>query len=341
MTLVNVIKKILPSSLLTKKRYLVNNFNLLVNYYYDYSRYVKHSGTTTQNTKDKLIGKITAHYHVIEKGLSYESMKLKFGFNTVIDLVDLLYKYESKSYDLEDVHYKSAISVVNDYIQKHRTKQVDIKLLENKFNKLVLHNNVDYNSCGGTQVIRKSDILQAIDFDFESFFNSRYSIRDFSSDDVDVKLIEKAIDIAQKYPSVCNRQGARVYLIKNKSLVQEHLNYQNGNRGFKECINKLIIVTVDLSVFENANERNQAYIDGGIYLMGLLLSLHSQGLGSVTLNWSTFKNQDKLYRSYSSISDSEVIISFIGVGNIKDVTKVPKSERKKYLDILTVIDDDK
>ncbi len=335
MKISSILKKITPKKLITIVRKTKNDILLLSSYFYDFNRYINYSGTTKQDNNKKLIGKIIAHYHVIEKGLSFEEMRPLFGLTVIQNLVALLSEYMISGYDKNDFHFITACSVLVKYRNSHLTNEENLKIIDAFINEEIKkYANFDL---GGSKTVRKSDILDCINIDYESFFNSRHSIREFSNENVDSIHIMKAFEIAKKYPSVCNRQAVRLYLVEDKEIIANYLSFQNGTRGFGEKIDKLIIVTSDLSVFENANERNQAYIDGGIYLMGLLLALHSVGLGSVALNWSKYKSEDKKFRKSSRIKDCEVIISFVGVGSLKENMTVPKSERSKIEDILTVI----
>lgn len=301
-------------------------------------RYIKFSslyGISDKSSQKVLLGRIIAHYHVIEKGLSFYDMKACFGQSVINDLIHLLNTYIDLNYDKSNLHFVTACSVLNKYFNIHKSLGYDLDELKIKANKKIYQ--ISREEFGGTKNIDKEYIIKSIDLDFRCFFESRSSIRVFSSEDVDLKKVYEALDIAQKYPSVCNRQAIRIYLIDDKEKIQHHLSYQNGTRGFTEQVNKLIVVTSDLSVFEGANERNQPFVDGGIYLMGLLLSLHSVGLGSVALNWCMDKKVDSAYRDFSGVKPSEVIIAFVAVGNLKDSITVPKSERSELNEILTVI----
>ena len=60
---------------------------------------------------------------------------------------------------------------------------------------------------------------QSIQFDdhmIEQLFFTRHSIRDFDDSAVDQELIKKAVELAQRCPSACNRQGVRVYNIPTR-----------------------------------------------------------------------------------------------------------------------------
>lgn len=335
MSIKTILKRAVPDFFVIFIRKVKNEISLFLSYSYDFKRYVKYSATTRQNNNKKMVGKIIAHYHVIEKGLSFENMKPFFGLDVIRSLVNLINEYISMGYDTSNVQFLTACSVLVKYKNKHIENGYDVGVINQLLNKNIY--NYASNYLGGSKIVKKSEILNSIDIDFKSFFYNRYSIRDFSNQEVDIKFILESLEIAKKYPSVCNRQSARVYIVEGRNKIDDYLSYQQGTRGFSDKINKLIIVTSDLSVFENANERNQAYIDGGIYLMGLLLSLHSVGLGSVALNWSKSKEQDKKFRRVCCINDNEVIIALVGVGCLKDEVNVPKSERSSVEDILTVI----
>ena len=142
--------------------------------------------------------------------------------------------------------------------------------------------------------------------------------------------------IAQKSPSVCNRQSSKVYIIDNEELKGKILKMQNGNRGFGHLANKIIIVTSNLKAFNGIGERNQSYIDGGMFGMSLLYALHYKGLGTCAVNWAVNSNQDKKIRKELNINLSENILFMVLVGHIPNMFNVAKSTRKNMSDILKV-----
>ncbi|EKO3792099.1 nitroreductase family protein [Vibrio metschnikovii] len=328
------IKSLIPSALLKLYRDIRYCFDLVKCSVYDFMRYSKYTSTHSIDGEEKLLGKLILYYHVLEKGLSFENRKENFGSAVVDDLIKSISEYIDNGYNVDKLQFKTACSVIEKYFAINPKMCQNYR--ENIIEKIFSHAE---SELGGEKVIYKEEILASLNFDYSFFFNSRYSVREFSEEKVETEKLHSALDIAKKYPSVCNRQAVRTYLFTNKDTVIEQLSFQNGNRGFREKIDKLIVVTVDLSLFSKAEERNQPYIDGGIYLMSLLLAIHSKGLGAVALNWSTNKESDKKYRRLGVIKESEVIISFIGVGNLKDKMLVPKSERDSYKETLTQIDE--
>ncbi|MCM0592907.2 MAG: nitroreductase family protein [Gloeotrichia echinulata DEX184] len=189
---------------------------------------------------------------------------------------------------------------------------------------------------GGILKVTKQSILEAAQIDLRTFCQSRYSIRNFAPDEVNISLIEEAVAIAQKTPSVCNRQSSKVYVFSSDEDKRKVLSYQSGNRGFGYQASKVLIVVSDLENFTLIGERNQCWIDGGMYAMSLVYALHSLGLGTCCLNWSVEKSLDKALKKATGIKDSESVIMMIAVGHLPEEFKVAQSPRKPVKEVLVV-----
>jgi nitroreductase len=181
---------------------------------------------------------------------------------------------------------------------------------------------------GGCDHITREQWLRDANLDLKPFFESRRSIRDFSNEVVSTDLIEQAVKMAMHTPTVCNRQAIKTYAFTEKKSRELVLSCQSGNAGFGHQSQAALIVTVDRACFFTAGERNQCWIDGGLFSMSIVYALHSLGLGSCCLNWSVTKKQDKHLRSKVDIKDSEAVIMMIAVGHLKPKFKVAKSSRK-------------
>ena len=75
------------------------------------------------------------------------------------------------------------------------------------------------------------------------------------------------------------------------------------------------------------NERNQCWIDGGLFAMSLVLGLHAQGLGTCFLNWSKSSPRDRAMRALLKLPPEEVIIVLVAVGHLPDTLEVARSAR--------------
>jgi nitroreductase len=315
---------------------IVKTFKYLKSYIYDIRKYLKYSTTLRKYYDfDTLESRIIAHYHVIEKGLSLKNTRFGYGKDIIYNLLDLLQSYKEIGYHKDHKTYKTAISVLKSYIEFHENNNYDIKELKSTINKVV-DTNIKSDELGGVKSFKKEEIIKKTNQKFDLFANSRFSIRNFTSEEVEIADLKDAVRIAQKSPSVCNRQSSKVYIIDNEELKEKILKMQNGNRGFGHLANKIIIVTSNLKAFNGIGERNQSYIDGGMFGMSLLYALHYKGLGTCAVNWAVNSNQDKKIRKELNINLSENILFMVLVGHIPNMFSVAKSTRKNMSDILKV-----
>ena len=262
-------------------------------------------------------------YHTIEKGLAYEDYRPGFGRGNVEKLIQSLEQYQDKGYDTEAFFYKTALSCLCAYVKKNSEAGHDDPELEKSVNSL----HGEANDCGGSFYYSVPKNAKKMTYD-EVMYN-RHSIRHFSSSPVDIDEIKKAIQLAQHTPSACNRQGWRTRIIVDRKTIDSVLANQNGNRGFGQEIDKLLLVTADLRAQQKNREIFQAFIDGGMYAENVLNSLFYYGIGSVPLSAALTGLQEKNIREQLKIDDAEVLILFIGIGNYpEDRCLTTKSMRK-------------
>jgi len=95
----------------------------------------------------------------------------------------------------------------------------------------------------------------------------------------------------------------------------------------------LLIVTSNLNYFDGPSEKNQAFIDGGLFAMSLLYALHFKEIGAIPLNWSYVKSQDQELHKLNEVKPNEKVIMFIGVGYPPSKFRVAASKRRKSKEI--------
>ena len=297
----------------------------------DFYKYLMFSKTFNKHNKNKIEASIIQQYHVIEKGLSMPSPKNIFGLDVVKNLIqniELFIKYFGD--DNEQV--KSAIYVLqcySDHIGLHES--IKIKNLSK------ILSNYNHNNNGGTLNMDIQNFNEKRVGNFAKLVEVRKSYRNYSDKSLKMQDLYDAIELASHSPSVCNRQSCKVFLTTKKDKITNILNLQNGNRGFGNLSKGVIIVTSDLNIFESYKERNQAYIDGGMFSMSLLYALTFKGLGTCSLNWcASFENDEKL-REYVNIPKNHVIIMLISMGYIPNDLKHAYSFKRNINNILTNI----
>lgn len=329
----SIIKRIPFIRTLLKYRIFFNHFiELLVDSIYDFKRYYKHSSLIKIDTQDKLIANIIANYHVIEKGFSMPLNRKDFGKDFALNLHNQIKQYYNLNYSLNSSQFIVSIQVLKKYISMRKEGYLDTAFLgDTSF--IENFATVSYD----LKKLSKDDMLKMSKKPFNEFAPSRYTIRDFSSEPVNLNKIYNAIKISQKSPSVCNRQSTKIMIIKNSELKKQILNVQQGNRGFGHHADLLLVITCSLESFFGSNERNQCFIDGGIFLMSLLYALHYEELGAATLNWAVRSKTDTKLKKLLNMSDSEVVMAILAVGNLKDEFNVAVSNRKNLDEIIQIV----
>jgi len=328
--------KVLPGSLKQWIRHKRFVRKLWSNYDYDVRRFLQHSGVAEGAMSHiALQSRITVDYHRIEKALALRDPRPGFGkavserLLTNLDICRQLFGMDT----LAQVALNNLV-LYDEHMT--RTGHADGER-RRRIAELQAHAN-DLPPCrqGGTLKVTRKDIQQAAQHDMSGFFLSRYSVRQFTDEPVSMDLIQKAVALAQSSPSVCNRQSGRVHVFASPDLRLKALQHQDGNLGFREEINVVLAVTSELGSFLTVGERNQCWIDGGIFAMSLVYALHSLGLGTCCLNWSVEGEKDRQLRQAVGIPQSEAIILLVAVGHMPEEFTIAQSPRKPVDEVLTV-----
>ncbi len=267
---------------------------------------------------------ITRLSHTIEKGLSFMDYRPGFGKNNIETLISTLDEF-SKHFDVSAPCYETALSTLHEYVKKNKSFGYEDPAVEQQINKLPGQPNNE----GGVIAYQPSGAEEVQKYPFSEFVKDRHSVRTFSAEPVSMERVRLALDLAKYTPSACNRQGWRTRVITNKELLQKILENQNGNRGFGNEIDKLIIVTSDIRYFQKSREVFQPFIDGGMYAQSLLYALHYCHIGTIPLSAALTDSQEAAVRELAKLDRSEVMILLIGIGNYKDECLIPKSSRKE------------
>lgn len=153
--------------------------------------------------------------------------------------------------------------------------------------------------------------------DFIQLAQNRYSVREYSSELVSQELLDKVCEVSMKTPSVCNRQATPVYQITDLEKIKAALEIQGGFSGY-DMSPVLLLVTSNIRAFMNNGERNEPFVDGGLFSMSLLYALEAYGLAACPLNAMFSLSQDRKTRALLHIPDYELPVMYIAVGNFPD-----------------------
>ncbi|GGW22047.1 nitroreductase family protein [Arenibacter certesii] len=322
------------TQIVRKFNFIKNYTSFFSNYWTDMKLYYKYSSIYKIDDYKKIEAKIILHYHSIEKGLIHNPIRPKFAKDKIKELHKWL-KHQSVVDFYSNSQIQVTFKILKQYYELHEQLKVDISdyfpnSLYILYCKLINTNETNFS---GSIEFDKKTFYMNTDSAFDKFSNSRKSIRNFTGELISEDLIELAITLSLNSPSVCNRQSSKVYLVDDYQKIQNILKIQGGFAGFSDNVKQLLIVTSSRSYFYTLGERNQFYIDGGIYLMNLLYCLHYYKIANCPANWGKTTDSEKRLSKIIQLPPEEKIICLIPIGIATAQFKVPKSQRRERKEI--------
>lgn len=298
--------------------------------YYSF-QFLKYSFSKNKiRSKENYRAYLTKQYHILEKGLSLPNPRQNFGKAKIEDLLK-----RSKEY-LEKFGDDDLIQIIRNCLLEYINANPDVGNVYPVMysNMIGFINGVSYEHLGGTKVMDKAHIDRAAQIDFSEFVQTRVSVRNFSDRKIDYQDIVEAIEMARHAPSVCNRQAWNLHYFEDREMMNVLLKLQAGNSGFMDSIKGLFLVTTDMESFTKL-EKNQVFIDGGLFSMNVLLSLHAKGLGSCCLNTCVPFTTEIKIKKIAGVPSNEQLIMMMGLGYLKENFKTAYSTKKSVSEILT------
>ena len=268
----------------------------------DRRRFARHSapedwGATRALRGRNLEAQLTKDYHRVEKGLALRAPKQPFGA-TVLDRLDMLLPV-------------SVGAPYRPYAESARDA-------------LVAWNATGVISDEVSPLAEETDRGVS---DPDLFFTTRHSVRDYSDREVDESTLDHAVQLAINAPSVCNRQSWFVRFYREPAEVRHALSFQNGNSGI-DHVPALALITVDARLFTGSSERNQGFIEGGLFAMSLSWALHALGLDSLMLNLSISNSRMAALRAGLGLGDHELVIMMMAIGYGREGRRIARSPRR-------------
>lgn len=280
------------------------------------------------NNKTHIESDIIRLVHSIEKGLSIENPRMGFGVAKIEELFNLADRYiKIDKNDSECLYYVAdALTSYIDFHQMNNFENEDIIKIRKKLDEFCGKLPKKENVYGGVEKLLLSD-MNFNTSEIEKLFNTRHSIRDFSDTPVDDEKLRKAIRLAQRSPSACNRQGVRIYSVKGKDFVGQYGKSLDGIGGFASDVDTFLIITGKKSAYA-LHEKNQFIVSASMFAAYLTLTLHTYNIGACVIQRPLIPDENwHKYRKVKGIPSDEQLIMLIGIGNYKDECTVPLSKR--------------
>lgn len=313
-------------------------------YLYDIQRTWRHMYWSATGTRYwALSAELLFQYHKLEKGMVMPGTPRLFGTDPVRATMSLLSRWEDAGHAIDDPIYLGALVTVQCYEQHLTRLSLDSKSAVIKEVRSFICQRQDRispvrNSLQTPYPLPSLHLADGggIASAFEALSLSRRSVREFQDLPVPLHLVERAIDLASLSPTACNRQPNKVVLLQGRHTIDQALEFQNGNRGFGHTVPLLGVLVVDTSGYFDGSERNQPYVDGGLFAMSLMLALRAMGLGSCSLNWCVTPNTDRRFRQLGHVRPEETVTMMLAIGYpLKDAV-VPRSPRRAHAEVVRI-----
>ncbi len=298
----------------------------------EYIQLIKSFCSTKDNeVEKKMRNRIYIQTHIIEKGLSLKDVRLGFGVPKVKKLLLSVENYYKKYEEGYILYF--ALSVIQKYLVFHRehnfTVDADLVQKYNDLRELIIKAPVMTDRYeGGIKRVKREDIV-GIDFPFEDFIKKRHSVRSFTGKPVSIDDLKDALRLTEYTPSACNRQPWVIRVFTQKDNILKILGIQQGSRQFMDDVSALILVSSSYNSFA-ISEKNQPYVNGGLYAMTLLYALHAKGMGAIPLNMGLKPREVEKIKKLADLGVTDVPVILIAVGDISDTLNVANSCRVSY-----------
>lgn len=330
------VRAVLPRPVVRSLKSAVVTTRLARAFTYDMVRYRRYSSSIDE-TKDRhnLQAVITERYHSLEKGMSLPAPRPAFGARPLGDVVRYLSLYIDR-YGVDDFA-KRVGAVLRSYLEFNTLLAVETADIPEYVGICRLLRMVGgEDSAAGTRKVRREHVLNTVAPVGLDFFTSRNSVRQFTTQPISLDEVQFAATAALHAPAVCNRQFGRIHCYLDRASIARILQVQGGANGFADQLSGLAIITTNLRSYWNDTQRNQAWVDGGLFAMNFILGLHAQGLGSVSLNWSKGPTTDQELRRVTGIRQEEAVVMLVGFGHLRTEYRVASSPRQALESVLVV-----
>jgi nitroreductase len=293
----------------------------------------KSSGVTYTSDQDKTVS-VLMSVHMLEKALVMGNAKYlnAIKYHSLIENISQLIESGASP---EEFNIAGSVAIIKSALGTLSGHEDEKKELES----LIARHNISERFRGGIERIEASEIFSHINFDFHSFVSSRHSVRRFKNKIVSREVIYDIIRDAEHYPSACNRQPCKVYFSENPETISRIIR-TGADRFVAPCVHDCLIVTCDRALLLPAERNDQEYINGGIFLAYLVMSVHAHGLASCLFQFLQVasERQNQIRREFG-IPESEVISAFLGIGEPEDEVICACAQRRPVEEIAVSLDE--
>ena len=280
-------------------------------------------------TKEKAGYSILLDGHALEKGMTSKEPRC-FGVKKVNGIIRCLKHYDSNNWE-HDFAYDLGISMLSEYCRFYEdhgwTGEEEYKAAKGYIE--------GKTACfsTGAFTLRKEEFMDDAMIDYDKFLKSRHSFREFENRKISEEDVRKAVDMAIKSPTACNRQMCKIYYLRSDEAKEKFMPFSHGFTGFNEETVNFFIITYDISSLCNYGEITQGMLNSGLVAMNFVNGLHSLGIGSCFLEFNDCKEEEAQVKKILGAPANEKIAVVIAAGYYPEEAVITHSARKPIEEI--------
>lgn len=274
---------------------------------------------------------ILQNAHRLEKGLCIREPRKLWGYDKAATLARLIsLEFQKTSKDEKAIRIGTAVLAAfveaktrcgNDPAEREKLEALRAKIGEAGISLVPdpMH--------GGSVHLKRAD-MSVDEAAAAQLFLTRHSVRDFADTPVDPEKLKRAVALALRAPSACNRQASQIYVMGSEQRIQ-------AGSGNEYHADKYLIVTGNMRAFA-PSELNDWIVSTSIFCGYLSLALHAEGIGCCIYRKDTIKDSrfNDSVRELCKIPSDEQIVLEIAIGNYRDDFLAPVSCRRDADEIL-------
>lgn len=264
---------------------------------------------------------------MLEKGLSHKQLKESFGEAYILETVNYLAQFKSQG-PTEKCTIAWGEAVLHEYFKTvlHTRK---IAEAYESFQSLDPKN----SQPNWYPYLEKSRKKVAVEY--EALYQlscRRRSVRHYLDKTVEFDIVEKAMKVAARSPSACNRQPFKFLFYNNKTNVRRISEIPGGVAGYE--LPSVAVVIGSYRAYFDERDVNTPIIDASLATMAFLFSLETLGLSSVCISWPNLPDRNEKIRQLIHLEEDEFIIMLIGIGYPDPEGKIPYSAKKDINELI-------
>lgn len=293
-----------------------------------------HRLSTRQNDRDRLNVSQLISVHMLEKALAVENMKYLSAVK-YDKLIGNMASLIEMGLPADDFTISESVAVIRSAlaaIPGHEDAKSQLEAFTSQ------HGIDTHGFRGGSEIIPSAEIFRHNSFDFHGFVSSRHSVRKFKDKIIPREKIYDIVRDALYCPSACNRQPFKVYFSEDREKIATIIKL-GADGFFAENIHDCVIITCDKALQLTSELEDQEYVNGGIFLGYLVMSVHAHGLGACLFQClrSSVTKQNRIRQAFG-ISESEAIVCCMGIGELEDEVNCACSQRRPVETVAVSLD---